>query len=314
VAYRIDPSAPVESEVRELARTQVDKAISGLEHPGDDPEAAVHDCRTRCKKVRGLARLVRPALGAHYAATNVTFRDAARQLGPMRDAQVLVTTFDAVCDAQPNLVAGGAVADVRHALRRRADAATRGGDEGGDRLAAALDLLRDGRSVVDGWELGASGFDALAGGLRDSYAKGRDALAAAGTAPTPDAFHEYRKRVKDAWYHVRLLRATSPAILDPLAERLHHLSDALGDAHDLAVLSEQLRADVDAFGGERQVEAALTIVDGRRADLERRAVSVGARLYAETSKAYARRFAAYWSAWQGHGPEPRVGGIGDLGR
>lgn len=312
MAYRIDPGAPVESEIRDLARAQVDTAISGLERAGDDPVAAVHDCRTCCKKVRALARLVRPALGADYVAANVTFRDAARQLGQMRDAQVLVTTFDAVCDSHPDLVAGGAVTEVRAALRRRADEATGQGDAGGDRIAAALDLLREGRSGIDRWELDRSGFDALAGGLRDSYARGRDALAAAVDAPTAEAFHEYRKRVKDAWYHVRLLRATSPALLDPLVRRLHDLSDALGDAHDLAVLADQLRAGVDELGGERQVAAALIVVDGRRAELERRAVSVGSRVYAEAPKAYARRFGAYWAAWQDHGPEPRVGGMADL--
>lgn len=46
--------------------------------------------------------------------------------------------------------------------------------------------------------------------------------------------HEWRKRVKYGWYHMRLLTDASPAILSPLEERLHDLSDALGGDHDLA--------------------------------------------------------------------------------
>ena len=54
--------------------------------------------------------------------------------------------------------------------------------------------------------------------------------------------HEWRKRTKDAGYHVRLLRDAAPSILEPLEDRFHDLSDALGDAHDLVVICERLRA------------------------------------------------------------------------
>ena len=60
------------------------------------------------------------------------------------------------------------------------------------------------------------------------------------------AVHELRKRGKDLWYQVRLLRDAWPAVLDATAEEIHDFTDKLGDHHDLAVLAEDLdgRAEV----------------------------------------------------------------------
>lgn len=313
MAYRFDLAESVQSQLVRIAHAEVDAAISGLEQAGDDVVAAVHDARKRCKKLRGLVRLVRPALGERYSHANTTFRDAARRISPIRDAHALLTTFDELCGAHPDLLTADRFDGVRGGLRQRADDATglRGDDAA--RVADALTLLRVGRSAIDDWVLDESGFDACAGGLRRTFARGRSALETAIDAPTVGAFHEYRKRTKYTWYHVRLLQATSPTILGSLARGLHDLSDSLGAAHDLAVLSDQLRTDADRYGGEHQVAAAAIVIDGRRADLERRAVSAGARLHAEEPEAFVCRLAGYWSAWHAHGPERRTGDLTALG-
>jgi hypothetical protein len=124
--------------------------------------------------------------------------------------------------------------------------------------------------------------------------------------------HEWRKRAKDAWYHVRLLRDAAPSILRPLGDRFHDLSDALGDAHDLVVICERLQATPDRFGGQNRVEPACALAEARRADLEQRATLLGARLYAEKPKAYAARMGAYWRVWHERGDEEQAGRLADL--
>jgi CHAD domain-containing protein len=161
--------------------------------------------------------------------------------------------------------------------------------------------------MIDGWTLTEAGFDAVAGGLRKTYARGRRALDSAVEAPTSENFHEYRKRTKYTWYHVRLLDETAPALAKSFGNRLHELSDTLGDEHDLAVLSEQLRRDPEEYGGDSSVAAALLLVEGQRADLQRRALGAGVRLHAETPDAFVARFAAYWDAWHRFGPPARIG-------
>jgi len=312
MAYTLDPGADVRDELRRVARSQVRRAIADLTDPGDDLVEAVHDCRKRCKMLRGLVRLARPALGRRYSIANATFRDAARQLSSLRDAHALLDTFDALCEARRENIPDRGFGDIRSELAARSEEASAVARPDAPGVAAALSLLRRGEREICRWDIDAEGFDALGGGLGLTYGRGRAALQHVVAAPTTEAFHEYRKRVKYTWYHLRLLDATAPRAIEPLEKLVHDLGDTLGDEHDLAVLADQLLAAPDAFGGAKQVGPALIVIEGQRADLRRRAVRAGARVHAEEPKHFVRRFGAYWDAWQAYGPELVVGDIATL--
>ncbi len=84
-----------------------------------DPTEAVHDVRKGFKKVRAALRLAREELGDEtYRAENYAFRDAARPLTEVRDAQMLVETFDKLTKALAGEVDAPAIAKVRDALGR----------------------------------------------------------------------------------------------------------------------------------------------------------------------------------------------------
>ena len=57
-----DPS--LSAGVRRIARGQVEEAIAELDDPALEAGDAIHQVRKRCKKLRGLVRLVRPGLEA----------------------------------------------------------------------------------------------------------------------------------------------------------------------------------------------------------------------------------------------------------
>jgi len=144
------------------------------------------------------------------------------------------------------------------------------------------------------WELGRGGWKLLGPGVDTAYREGRESFAALGDPTSFEAVHELRKRAKDLWYQVRLLRETWPAVLDATAEEIHDFTDLLGDHHDLAVLCDDLvgRAEVDATDRE----ALRVAIEGRQADLLADAIATGARVYAEKPKAFDRRLRAYWEA------------------
>ena len=306
MAYRIERDETVGDAFRRIARKQSDAAIDDVETAATsaDSTEAIHDCRKRCKKLRGLIRLVRPVLDeATYDAANEAFRDAARGLSEMRDAQALLATYDDVLAASseegsttsPN-TAG--LEPVRAELARRAGAGSDDEVAGESAFDRARDLLRAGRDQLDDADLDADGWEAVRGGLAKTYERGRDALVVVRHDPAPDNFHELRKRAKYSWYHVRLLESSAPSILGPLGKQFKHLADGLGDAHDLAVLSAQLDRDPDAFGGDASVRDALDLLDHHREQLEHDAVSLAVQLYAEPSKRFARRLERYWDRWQ----------------
>ena len=78
------------------------------------------------------------------------------------------------------------------------------------------------------------------------------------------------------------------------------------------MIGDRLHASPDAFGGRAQVRAFCELADTRRAKLERRAMRLGVRLYAEKPGRYADRIEAYWNLWHETGDEKPAGGLADL--
>ena len=113
--------------------------------------------------------------------------------------------------------------------------------------------------------------------------------------PTPEAVHKWRKRVKDLWYHLRLLGDMWPEALKGAADEAHELSDLLGDHHDLTVLAEEIRASAN---GDRDAAALLELTERRQAELLEASIPLGERLYAEKPKQFSARLSAYWRAWR----------------
>lgn len=302
MAYRLSSEEAMDDAVRRIAHQQTSDALGCLSRlEGPQAVANIHDCRTRCKKIRGLVRLVRPALGDHYPAANRTYRDAARELSEYRDAQALLATFDQLVARSPDHVPAGGLAPVRAELAERAQAATRAAAGDSDPIHRARDLLAKGRAEIDTWALEHRGWEAAARGAARTYRRGVEALEAVERRPTPHRFHQLRKRVKYTWYHVRLLEDADPSVLGPLAVMFGRLSDTLGDAHDLAVLKERLMAEPEAFGGREMVEAAGEFLDRHRVRLERRGMTLAARLYAETPATFVEQLGADWIVGDGSG-------------
>ncbi len=311
VAYRLDLAIDLDESVRRVARDQCDTAIADLRRiDSSDAVEAVHDVRKRCKKIRGLVRLVRPALDGQYSEANVVFRDAGRRLSIYRDSHALLATFDDVIAASTGRLPDGGVGAVRTELARRASTSTETLDGGCADVVEALKLLEVGRAAIDEWELDATGRDAIDGGVATTYRRGSKALAATIDKPKVKRFHELRKRVKYTWFHLRLLESSAPSLLGPLADRWHDLADALGDAHDLAELRRCLHDDIESFGGD--VDGVVLLIDGHRELLERRSLALGSRLFADDVECFTARLGGYWDAHRRWGDEPDIGAIPDL--
>lgn len=304
MGYSLEHDEPVLAGIRRVCLEQVDAAISAIGPDfTDDPHVAIHEVRKSCKKIRGAVRLVRPVIHSkRYGRVNELARDAARELGAFRDARALTATFerlrgvvefdaDQMAAAHATLLADQAEAEAAISDDHAA-------------IARARELLAELRDAVDGLAAKDSEWDAIAPGLVKTYERGRRAMATSIEHPTGESFHEWRKRAKYTRYHLGLVAPSAPDLLDPLEVAFHHLTDALGDAHDLFVLEHRLDGVDDADG-------ARLLVAGARADLERRAIHLGRRLYAESGAQFEQRLGTYWSAWRS---EPADAAAGSLGR
>ncbi len=296
MAYRILEDESVQDGVRRIAHEQIDKAVEEVEDSDLDDHETVHQARKRCKKIRGLVRLVRPEFDA-YSSENTWFRDAARKLSDIRDATTLLECFDALMGRYGDEIDTDAFAPVREPLlERREDVCD--DKDADDRLEEFHDAMEDSHDRVDSWTLDEAGFDAIAGGLKKTYKRARKAMAKAYEEPTVESFHEWRKRVKYNRYHTRLLREVWRGVMKPTRDEVKHLSDLLGDDHDLAVLRATLLAEPDRFGKQRDIQALLALIDQRRKELQAWAHPLGERLYAEKPSDYVKRLGRAWQAWR----------------
>jgi len=306
MSYRIKTRKAVGKEIRRIAIEQINKAIAELSDTGLDRHEAVHQARKRFKKIRALVRLARNSLGDTYDAENVWFRDTGRNLSRVRDAEAMIETFDKLGDVFRDQLDSGAFAPVRYVLvRRRKEIA----DEQIDldaRTAEIVEQLREARKRVAKWRVDDKGFDALCGGLGRTYRRGRKALAAAYAQPRPEAFHEWRKRVKYHWYHVRLLRDAWPRVMKAHRRCLKDLADLLGASHDLAVFQQAVRATPEDFGDLRQAQVLLGLAERRQTEFRARARPLGRKVFAEKPKYLARRLREYWNARDERLPLPKL--------
>jgi CHAD domain-containing protein len=298
--YRLKDGEPVPDGVARIAFGRIDHALDELRgKTKSNREDAVHEARKDMKKLRSLLRLVRGEIGDEvYRRENEGFRDAARKLSGVRDADVMLDTLDSIVEERPKEIPSRTAGGLRKALEEHRAALE--GDRGGRKTARkeVVADLEQARGRVEEWPLGKDGFEAIEPGLRRAYRRGRRAYRTAREDPSTEHLHEWRKRVKDLWYHQTLLECSWPQLMDPMADVVHELSDHLGDDHDVAVLREWAEAHPAAAGGAGGLDAFNEAADRRREELQSRAMALGGRLYGERPGAYVRRLESYWRAWR----------------
>jgi CHAD domain-containing protein len=293
--------ASVEEGFRRIATELFRKVISQIDKVQASPDAqtqeTIHQLRKQCKKLRGLYRLVRPVF-PDYRHENAAVRDAARKLSPARDAEVLVETFDMLMTPDGPVLDG--VAKVRRRLVGRCEELARGRNAG-EAFAEFREAMSAARKRARRWELEINGFDALSGGLEHSLRRARKAMREAHRNSSPEAFHEWRKRAKDHWYHARLLSPIWPELLDPHVKMAEELGELLGLHHDLSVFRQAIASGQE---GEDAVSVLDALAAQREAETAARSFALGARLLAEEPTALGKRWRAYWKCWRAEQQAP----------
>ena len=304
MAFVLEPTAPIGTELPRVVRKRLRQAIRMLESVDHERpseiDRTVHEVRKRTKEVRSAARLVRHELGDHHDRFDGAVKEAAALLSPIRDAYVMWGTFE-------RLAAPSDLAD--HAPASTAPDPSDLGVEGvagvagvAERIAAATTLLKSARSQTKKWKV-SDDFDTLGIGLRESYRRGRKRLRQLERSSDDEVAHAWRRAVKSLWYQLRLIERSAPSVLGPFGQRLDELAEALGDDHDLSLLIADLATTPDRYGGAPRADEVRRVAQVEQAALRRRSLRLGASLYAEKTDAFVDRMAAYWACTQQLGVE-----------
>lgn len=300
MAYRLQPGESVREGLRRIAREELSSAAAGLHYATTGTrDEAVHEARKSVKKVRAILRLMRGELGGTYKVENRRLRDVGRRLSVYRDGTVMIETLDQLGGHRGNDRSARALAAIRRSLlenKRR----QRRGRRMANAMRRAAEALLAASARVGRWRLVMDGPVALAPGMETAYRRGRAGLAAARRHAQPEHCHEWRKRVKDHWYHLRLLESRWNPATRARERNLKELETWLGEHHNLEVLSTYLAGKIAGERKPKEAELCRHLIGELQRELRRKAIALGERLYSEPTELFRKHLAELWRPRRAH--------------
>jgi CHAD domain-containing protein len=278
---------------RRLARF----ALQHIEQPDDDDRTEdIHQVRVQCKRLRALLRLLKPVTDEGLIAReNARLRDAARALSEFRDAYVAGETLKRVFeDSSPRRMRDAAVL-----LGVKRDRKPKGNLE-----TALVDFARDVRQVMAELRklpIAARGWAALAPGLQRSYQRARKSFQKCrkhGGGYHGDAFHEWRKHVKDMTYQLEFLDNLGPGDVKRQRKDFRRLGTLLGDDHDYVVFAAQVGEREKHYQHLASFQPVRKRLRRRLKELRAREFALAGPLFSDSPEEWIARLAACWMHWK----------------
>jgi CHAD domain-containing protein len=297
MAYRFKRDETVAQSVHRIAHEELDSAARRLAHAGPAmQDEAIHEARKSVKKIRALLRLVQSELGDTYDGESQILRKAGRTLFELRDTGSVIEILKQLRGKYPGELRQPMFAAIRRGLvarKKRLEARENSTTIFRDIAGTLAMASKRGKT----WPIPVDGFAALKPGIERAFRKGRTAFLAAQEWPSPENFHDWRKRVKDHWYHVRLLEDLWTEWIQGYEASLKDVETWLGDDHNLVLLRDLLIREPDLFGNTKSIELVADLIEKQQKELRANAESLGGRIYQEKPRHLARQMRRLWEEW-----------------
>ena len=277
-----------------LGRERIESAVECLNDCGH--AEAIHCARKDIKKARAVLRMVRANIaGKEFRRLTRLLREAASHLAAPRDAYVKAKTLKVLARHFQGQLTPGALRHVRSQFRRASDEEMKRFAKG-KKAKSVERILRRVAKEFERLEISGKGWKAIGPGVKSAYSEGRRAYQIVLKDASPENLHEWRKRAKDLWYQVGLLRPVWPEQMDATAHELETLGEFLGDDHDLFILQQSVQEQ--CAGTQRELEILHGLIEERQRELRAAAVALGKRFYVERPSTFCERLAGYWCTWR----------------
>ncbi|MBZ0162620.1 MAG: CHAD domain-containing protein [Notoacmeibacter sp.] len=300
MSFNIDPRKDLTRQVTGIAARQLARMEKEFNVRGEPAHQAVHDARKRIKRLRGLYRLIRPAVKSFARSENARLRGIAQSMSAEREATALIETADKLAARFAGDADAGVLSRLRNALVERRDRIADAGNTGFNaKLAAAGGECAAARAALGGIALPASRARArklLVGSLKRSYRDARDGFGKAKQSGAAEDWHALRKLVKHHMMQVRLMSAVRTRTMKRRARALDQLGEFLGDDHDLAVLVALLAAN--PVLPEADAARVAGLAETRTRELRESAAGAMEELFSKRPAAFCHRVDTAWRAAQ----------------
>ena len=292
MSYELRQDETVGDGIQRIVCDQIESAIKASKTQQNGKGSPVHETRKHLKKARAALRLVHGEIShGLWKREDKCLRKVGQLISEVRDAEVRLQTV-----RQLREFARGkkrSFQETEELLAFELDsflaAFSEWPDEAKQQLTQTLDRVRH-------WPLGDLRCEQVRGCVQKTYKRGRQTLKAAIDKPNIERLHTFRKRTKELWYQLRILRPLHPGVFKELNDELKTIGEYLGQVHDLTFVAERLSSIGTARKKADRILNAL--IDSREKDLESTAIALGERFYAERPRQFARRLARYFSEWE----------------
>ena len=292
MSYELRQDETAGEGVQRVVSAQLKAAIhaSGAKQNGEG--SPVHETRKHLKKARAALRLAAGAVGCDtWKREDRRLAKVGKLVSEVRDAEVRLQTV-----RQLRQFARGrrrSFRETEELLAFELDsflaAFSEWPEEAKQRLTQALDR-------IEAWPLEDLRCKQMRQCVQKTYQRGRTALQTALEKTSTKKLHTFRKRAKELGYQLRILQPLAPAVFAEMTDELKTIGQYLGQIHDLAFVADRLAS----MGGARKRGDRIlySLVDSREKELERTAIALGERFYAERPRQFARRLSQYFSEWE----------------
>jgi CHAD domain-containing protein len=289
MSYRLKPRESPSQGLRRVFCEEIDTALKVCRHPARERGETVHETRKHLKKLRAALDLVAAEVGKAATREERCVRHVARLISDLRDAHVRLQTLIELRGKHSRKFSR--LENFLSIERESFSAAF------ADWQKQAIPDLEQLRYRIVGWPLEDLTWKSVCRAIAESYRDGRNALSRALEKTSAKCMHAWRKEVKQLWYQLRLLTPLNRVVLEEIAADAKTLGQLLGRDHDYAFLLQRFaeeQLDI-ALGNERAELEKL--VRRHRQRLERNALELGRRFYAEPPKAFAKRISIFIDDW-----------------
>lgn len=303
--YRLELSESVAEGVRRMAHEEVDGALARLREPRYDANEALHDARTRLRKVRALLRLVQDAVGIElFEAEDAAYKEATGLLDDARESYVAVRTVSGLREDFTEVLRPSAFVDLQARLEERHHRILHHTLREGV-VPQVIERVEAARDRIETWPLDLADDRVLERGLRRAYERGYAAMARAyepEAGMSGRAFRQWRKEARYLWFQYRVLSPVWPPIFEAMADEQLRLATALGVGKDLGDLMKLVREQDGLADTPWPLLALRGLARERRRHLWAGLRPQGMQLYAETPDAFRDRMRRILEAARGPTP------------
>jgi len=264
---RLEHPAPGIPEVRRALEEHAELCTKAITNFDRQPTEEIHEIRTRMKKIRALVKLLPLKRKSKRAKTiRKLIRKLKDDLASNRDDYVLRKAYASLSDHEATDTQTADPPPPSDLIIELLVAA--------ERLRAKISTIPDNLCKPKH----------LRRNYLETYRSGRKAMRKAAKKNSPEAFHEWRKRVKDLWYQSSTFSTWEKNL--QLVDAAKDLSDTLGELHDLDLLAERFSefASTNANNGETNRKR----LDQRRTELRSKALLQGEQLFARKTRELTR--------------------------